>query len=90
MHGGKADRTAEKLERKRITIVRRFDLPPTVARAFVGAMNEYFAEKDPHKREAIAVRQLSILGQYQNPREGKLRLVDVKAMFEQMRDDLLK
>jgi hypothetical protein len=29
---------------------------------------------------------LSVLGQYQNPRDGKLRLSDIKAMFRQMRE----
>ena len=27
------------------------ELPPAVARAFVSAMNDYFAEKDPTKRD---------------------------------------
>jgi hypothetical protein len=51
-------------------------------------MNEYFAEEDPTKREAIAAHQLSILGQYQNPRDGKLSLSDVKEMFSTMREGL--
>jgi hypothetical protein len=62
------------------------DLPPAVARAFVDAMKDYFAEDNPTKRDAIAAHQLSVLGQYQNPRDGKLRLSDVKAMFQAMRD----
>jgi hypothetical protein len=62
------------------------DLPPKVARDFVEAMQDYFAETDPHKRDAIAAHQLSVLGQYQDSRDGKLRLSDVKAMFEQMKN----
>lgn len=61
------------------------DLPPGVARSFVNAMADYFAETDPHKRDAIAAHQMSMLGRYQNSRDGKLRLSDVKAMFEQMK-----
>ena len=62
------------------------DIPPKVALGFAMAMKDYFAETDPHKQDAIAAHQLSILGQYQSPRDGKLRLSDVKQMFEQMRD----
>ena len=62
-----------------------FDLPPKVTRGFVDAMKDYFAEESPTKRDAIAAHQLSILGQYQNPREEPLRLSDVKQMFELMR-----
>ena len=38
------------------------------------------------KRDEIAARQLYALRDYQGPRERKLRLSDVKDMFEQMRD----
>jgi hypothetical protein len=62
------------------------ELPPEVARGFVDAMKDYFAEDNPTRRDAIAAHQLSVLGQYQNPRDGKLRLSDVKAMFVQMKD----
>jgi hypothetical protein len=65
---------------------RPLDLPPAVARGFVSAMNDYFAEDNPTRRDAIAAHQLSVLGQYQNPRDGKLRLSDIKAMFEAMRE----
>jgi hypothetical protein len=66
-------------------IGRPLNLPPEVAHGFVDAVNDYFAEEDPIKRDAIAAHQLSVLGQYQNPREGKLRLSDIKAMFEAMK-----
>jgi hypothetical protein len=62
------------------------DMPPKVARGFVRAMNDYFADEDPTKRDAIAAHQLSVLGQYQGPREKKLRLEDVKELFERMKD----
>jgi hypothetical protein len=32
------------------------DLPPKVARGFVDAMNDYFAEDNPTKRDAIVAR----------------------------------
>ena len=62
------------------------DLPPDVARAFVDDMRAYFAEENPIKREGIAVRQLRALREHQGPREKKLRLSDVKEMFEQMKN----
>lgn len=63
------------------------DLPQEVGRRFIPAMQDYFAE-DQHQRDSIAAHQLSILGQYQNPRDGKLRLSDVKGMSEAMRNTL--
>lgn len=62
-----------------------FELPPEVASNFVRAMRDYFAEENPAKQDAIAAHQLSVLGQYQNPRDGKLRLSDVKEMFREMK-----
>ena len=62
------------------------DLPPAVARAFVDDMRAYFAEENPIKRDGIAVRQLRALREHQGPREKKLRLSDVKEMFEQMKN----
>ena len=61
------------------------EIPPAVARAFYKAMQDYFVEHDPHKRDAIASHQLSILKSHQGSREKPLRLSDVKQMFEQMR-----
>lgn len=59
--------------------------PPKVARGFVRALNDYFAEKDPIRRGAIAAHQLDVLRQYHGPREKQLRLNDIRKMFEQMR-----
>jgi hypothetical protein len=42
-------------------------------------MRAYFTEKDGHKRDAIAARQLH------GPREKALRLSDVKEIFLQMK-----
>jgi hypothetical protein len=48
-------------------------------------MRDYFIEANPTKRDAIAAHQLSVLRDYQGPREEKLRLEDVKEMFAQIR-----
>jgi hypothetical protein len=58
---------------------------PEVARGFIDAMNDYFMEEDPTKRDAIA-HQRSILAQYLSRREKPLRLSDVKTMFDEMWD----
>ena len=52
-------------------------------RALLEDMKAFFAEDDRLKRDAIAVRQLRTLQRYQNPRDEKLRLADIKATFEQ-------
>jgi len=51
----------------------------------VRATRDFFGEEDVHKRDAIAAHQLSVLGEYQHPRDGKLRLEDVKEMFREMK-----
>jgi hypothetical protein len=48
-------------------------------------MRAFFAEENPIQRDGIAVRQLRALREHQGPREKKLRLSDVRAMFEQMK-----
>ena len=68
-----------------LTVYHR-EVPPAVARAFSKAARDYFAESDPHRRDAIAAHQLSIMRSYQGSREKPLLLSDVKAMFEQTRD----
>jgi hypothetical protein len=61
------------------------ELPPEVARAFVADMRLYFAEKNGIKRDEIAARQAWLLQQHWT---GKLRTIDVKDMFVQMRDQI--
>ena len=68
-----------------LTVYHR-EMPPEVVRAFSRASKDYFAETDPHRRDAIAARQLSIMRSYQGSREKPLLLSDVRAMFEQTRD----
>jgi hypothetical protein len=60
--------------------------PPVVARRFFKDLRAFLAEKDAIRADAIAARQLHALRQYRTPREKKLRLSDVKAMFLQMKD----
>src|SRR5438876_137300 len=60
------------------------NLPPEVARRFVEDMEAFHAEPNPLKREGIALRQLQILREYRSPRDGKLRLPDVKELFKLM------
>jgi hypothetical protein len=47
----------------------------------------YFAEKNSIKRDEIAARQAWLLQQHWT---GKLRSIDVKDMFVQMRDQIRK
>ena len=62
------------------------ELPPEIAKAFVKDMRSYFKEANAIKRDEIASRQLHALQAFQRPREKKLRIHDVKEMFEQMKD----
>lgn len=68
--------------------VKDWDLPPAVARRFTEDMRAYFAEPDEHKRDAIAVRQLSVLNDHKPPRAKRLWLADVKELFRQMKGEL--
>ena len=61
------------------------DIPPKVALGFAIAMKDYFAETDPHKQDAIAAHQLSVLREYQGAGEKPLRLEDIKGMFAEMK-----
>jgi hypothetical protein len=67
-------------------LTKPLELPPKIAPGFVSAMRAFFGEKDPTRRDAIAVHQLHVLCDYQNPREPKLKLDDVKELFEEMRN----
>jgi hypothetical protein len=61
------------------------ELPPKVARAFMADLAAYYAEADEHKRNEIAARQRHILSDYLPRRAARLRVSDVRAMFDQMR-----
>jgi hypothetical protein len=62
------------------------EIPPADARSFVEDMRAYHAAKDTIKRDEIAARQAWLLSEHLGPRETKLRVIDVKQMFVQMRD----
>ena len=62
------------------------DLPMQVAKQFVKDMRAFHAEPNAIKRDEIAARQLHALRAYQGLCEKKLRVHDVKEMFEQMKD----
>jgi len=64
------------------------ELPPEVAEAFVADMRAFFAEPNPIKRDEIAIRQMSVLRQYQGPREKPVSIPDIMEMFRLMRDDV--
>jgi hypothetical protein len=65
------------------------ELPPEVAEAFVADMRAFFAEPNQIKRDEIAGRQMSVLRQYQGPREKPVRIPDIIEMFRQMWEDEL-
>jgi hypothetical protein len=58
-------------------------LPPGAARAFVDDMHAFHAEPNAIQRNEIAARQLRALREH---RAGKMRLLRVKEMFEQMKN----
>src|SRR5262245_37135241 len=62
------------------------ELPPNEAQAFVKDMRAFFKAKNQLKQDELASRQLHALWAFQRPREKKLRLADVKAMFVRMKD----
>jgi hypothetical protein len=49
-------------------------------------MRASFAVKDSIKRDEIAARQACLLSEHLGPREKRLRVIDVREMFVQMRD----
>lgn len=61
------------------------ELPPEVARRFIADMEAFYAERRAIKRDEIAARQLHALAEHQRPRDPKLRITDVKELFERMR-----
>jgi hypothetical protein len=64
-------------------VPRRSFLHPAIARRFVDDMRAFHAESNAIKADEIAARLLHAPKQHY---VGKLRLSDVKEMFEQMRD----
>jgi hypothetical protein len=64
------------------------ELPPAVARDFLADKRAFFAETSSIKKDEIAARQAWLLNQHLKPGDKKLRVIDVKEMFVQMRDQL--
>jgi hypothetical protein len=62
------------------------ELQPEIARRFFEDLRAYHRERNPIKADEIAARQLDALRGHLRPRDKKLRLSDVKELFEQMRD----
>jgi hypothetical protein len=62
------------------------ELPPEIARRFFEDLRSFHRETNPIKADEIAGRQLHALRQHQRPREKKLRLSDIKQLFELMKD----
>jgi len=62
------------------------ELSPAVARSFIADMRASFAVKDSIKRDEIAARQACLLSEHLGPREKRLRVIEVREMFVQMRD----
>jgi hypothetical protein len=62
------------------------DLPMAAAKAFIKDMKAFHAEPNAIKRDEIASRQLHALREFQGPRDKKLRIHDIKEMFEHMKD----
>jgi hypothetical protein len=58
-----------------------FDLPLKVAQAFARDMRAFVKASTQLEQDEIASRQLHALQAFQRPRDKKLRLADVKAMF---------
>ena len=59
---------------------------PRVAKTFVKHMRDFYAVPSAIKRDKIAGDAAFLLEPYWPPRQRKLRLFDVKEMFEQMKD----
>jgi hypothetical protein len=65
---------------------KQLEVPPIVARTFVKHMRAFHAEKNAIKRDEIAGHAAFLLEPYQSPRQRRLRLPDIKEMFEAMKD----
>ena len=61
------------------------DLPMQVTKAFIKDMKGFHAEPNAIKRDEIAARQLRVLREFSRPGDKKLRLHDVKVMFDEMK-----
>jgi hypothetical protein len=60
------------------------DIPLEIARKVIDDMRAFYAEQDGHKRDGIAAETLERLRPYQPKYGKKIRLMDVKELFQQM------
>ena len=60
-------------------------IPPAAALRYLADMRAFHSTDDAIKRDEIPARQLHSLREHL-PRDRKLRLSDVKELFERMRD----
>lgn len=65
---------------------RKLDIPPAIARAVMDDLRAYHAETSGIRRDAIAANTRHILLEHL-PVGTKLRLVEIKELFEQMKDE---
>ena len=63
------------------------EIPLPVAGSFMADMKAYHAEDNPLKRDEIAARQIRALNEHRRSRDLKMRLVDVKNLFELVRGE---
>jgi hypothetical protein len=61
------------------------DLPPDVARAFMDDLKAYVAATTGLAKDEIAARQLRALREYLRPSDGRLRVAEVRALFEELK-----
>lgn len=61
------------------------EIPPEAGRRFAAKMQAYHAEHDTIRRDAIAAEARHILLEHM-PAGSKLRVTEVKELFELMRD----
>jgi hypothetical protein len=62
------------------------EIPPPVARSFMADMKAYHAEDNALKRGEIAARQVRTFNGHRRRRDPKVRLSEVKQLFELMRE----
>jgi hypothetical protein len=64
------------------------ELPLGSGQKFVADMRAYFVAETELQRDEIAARQLHHLSQHLRSGDKKLRLSDVRKMFELLRDEM--
>lgn len=65
--------------------MKQFDLPRNAAKTFMADLRAYHAETDGFKRDEIAARQCFLLREYVPQHGKKLRMRDIKDLFEAMK-----